>query len=85
MNTAVVCSVRVPKKDSEYVQIGLTYQDDTTKLFFADGARYDNAVIKREEYEKIWIVTKLVVRFVCSTALQRRTVENAGSLMFLCK
>jgi hypothetical protein len=44
--------VRIPKKDSEYVQIGLTYQDDTSKLFFADGARYDNAVIKREEYEK---------------------------------
>lgn len=52
MNTATVVSIRIPKKDSEYVQIALEYTDDTSKLFYADGLKYDTAIIKRDEYEK---------------------------------
>lgn len=52
MTTATVCSVRIPKADSNYVQLCLTYEDDKTRVFYAEGEKYDLAILSRDIYEK---------------------------------
>ena len=51
MTTATICSVRIPKIDSKYVSITCCYQDDSSRLFYSEGEKYENTIVSRDLFE----------------------------------
>lgn len=49
---AEVQGVRIVKKDSLYVNVSVAIADDSGLAYYSDGVKCENALVRREDYEK---------------------------------
>lgn len=50
-STGKIVSVRILRSDSPYVQLTVQYNDDPTRYYLTDGARFETALVKMADYQ----------------------------------